>query len=589
MFRFTEDVRSAYQNMPVPLAYYRREGDRIVPILVSDGLCQLMRTDRDALIARLSDSLLDRVHPDDAGRIARAVKDFACHISGYNVVYRSNYRSDEGYRYIHSVGRYQPTDDGSEVAVFVYTDITDNEGERNELVANYELSQRDRFYFDPVTDLPNINFMHEFAEDRVARIRSGGAKPVLVFFDINSLRSYNNQYGYKQGDELLRLTADVLKSEFPTGLISRGADDHFLVLTAFDGQEALSAKIDAINEKVKEKATGNTTGVQAGIYVYAPNVSTADAVDHATHAQRQIGNDLNITHLYFRHEDDDVYWRQRYIIEAFNLALANHWIKVYYQPIVCSDTKKPVKMEALARWIDPTRGTISPGEFIPVLSKYHLLYRLDLYMVEQVCKETRIRREIGLPMIPVTINFSAQDFDHADMVDALVRITARYGVSHDDIIIEITEQDIAQGTEHFLSQLQAIRNNGFKLWLDDFGSGYSSLNVFSQFDVDLVKFDLNLLRHLDDHDGINRTIMRTMVSMAKELGIRTLAEGVEKTDQDDFVSTIGCELEQGYFFFRPEPLDDHIFKLRKREGENLSQDHIEKVLSWIDHDGDNGE
>jgi EAL domain-containing protein (putative c-di-GMP-specific phosphodiesterase class I) len=283
-----------------------------------------------------------------------------------------------------------------------------------------------------------------------------------------------------------------------------------------------------------------------------------------------------------------VYWRQRYIIEAFNLALANHWIKVYYQPIVRSDTKKPVKMEALARWIDPTRGTISPGEFIPVLSKYHLLYKLDLYMVEQVCKETRIRREIGLPMIPVTINFSAQDFDHADMVDALVRITARYGVSHDDIIIEITEQDIAQGTEHFLAQLHAIRNNGFKLWLDDFGSGYSSLNVFSQFDVDLVKFDLNLLRHLDDHNGINRTIMRTMVAMANELGIQTLAEGVEKTDQDDFVSAIGCELEQGYYFFRPEPLDDHIFKFRKQEGENLSQENIEKVLSWIDGEGGNG-
>jgi len=588
MFTFTEDMRRAYEKMPVPLAYYRRDGDRIVPILVSDGLCQLMRADRDTLIARLSDSLLDRVHPDDVGRIARAVKDFACHISGYNVVYRSNYRSDEGYRYIHSVGRYQATEDGSELAVFVYTDISDNEGERNELVANYELFQKDRFYTDPVTDLPNINFMHEFADDRVAKIRSAGGKPALVFFDINGLRSYNNQYGYEQGDELLRLIADVLKSEFPTGLISRGADDHFLVLTAFDGEEALSARINAVNEKVKENATGNTTGVQAGIYVYAPNATTSEAVDHATHAQRQIGDDLNITHLYFRHEDDDVYWRQRYIIEAFNLALANHWIKVYYQPIVRSDTKKTVKLEALARWIDPTRGTISPGEFIPVLSKYHLLYRLDLYMVEQVCKETRIRREIGLPMIPVTINFSAQDFDHVDMVDALVKTTALYSVSHDDIIIEITEQDIAQGTEHFLAQLQAIRNNGFRLWLDDFGSGYSSLNVFSQFDVDLVKFDLNLLRHLDDHNGINRTIMRTMVAMARELGIQTLAEGVEKVDQDDFVSAIGCELEQGYYFFRPEPLDDHIFKLRKREGDALSQEHIDKALSLIDR-GEDGQ
>ena len=582
MFSFSEEVRTAYEAMPVPLAYFQKDGDRIVPILVSDGLCKLMNADRPALIERLCSSMFERVHPDDAGRIARTVRDFAAHLSGYNVVYRSNYRGDEGYRYIHSVGRYQDTPDGSDLAVFVYTDISDNEGERNELVANYELSQRDRFYTDPITDLPNINFLHEFAEDKVQTIRNSGNKPVLIYFDVNGLRSYNAQYGFEQGDELLRLVADVIKAEFPKGLITRGADDHFIVLTTFPGGKELSHQIDIVNEKIVNNATGNTTGVQAGIYIYTPNATTSDAIEHATHAQRHIGDDLNITHMYFRHEDDDAYWRQHYIIEAFNLALSKHWIKVYYQPIVRASDKKTVKLEALARWIDPARGTISPGDFVPVLTKYHLLHKLDLYMLEQVCRETRVRREIGLPLIPVSVNFSAQDFDHVDMVAELIRITAEYGVSHDDIIIEITEQDIAQGTAHFLDQLKAVREQGFRLWLDDFGSGYSSLNVFSQFDVDLVKFDMDLVRHLDDHNGVNRTIMRTMVSMAKELGIQTLAEGVEKTDQDEFIGAIGCELEQGFYFYKPEPLDDHIFKFRKRVGNNLSQARIDRTLVWID-------
>ena len=362
---------------------------------------------------------------------------------------------------------------------------------------------------------------------------------------------------------------------------TRGADDHFLVITAFPGPDELSNQINSINEKLKANATGNTTGIQAGIYIYAPTDKTYEAIEYALHAQKQIGNDLNITHLYFKRENDDAYWRQRYIIEAFNLALSNHWIKVYYQPIVRTTDKKTVMLEALARWIDPSRGTISPAEFIPVLSKYHLLYKLDLYMVEQVCKETYIRKEIGLPLIPVSINFSAQDFDHADMVAELNRITAQYEVSHDQIIVEVTEQDIAQGTEHFLEQLQLIRKNGFRLWLDDFGSGYSSLNVFSQFDVDLVKFDLNLLRHLDDHNGVNRTIMRTMVSMIKELGIQALSEGVETADHDDYIASIGCEFEQGYYFYKPEPLDDHIFKLRKRVGNGLTKDQIDRTLNLI--------
>ena len=581
MFSFSADVRAAYEAMPVPLAYYQRNGDRIVPILVSDGLCKLMNADRLLLIERLSSSLFERVHPDDAGRITRAAKDFAAHLGGYNVVYRSNYRGDEGYRYIHSVGRYQPTPDGSDLAVFVYTDISDNEGERNELIANYELFQKDRFYTDPITELPNINYLNEFADDRVEKIRSDGKKPVLVYFDMNSLRSYNAQYGITQGDDLLRLAASVIKAEFPQGLVTRGADDHFLVITAFPGPDELSNQINSINEKLKANATGNTTGIQAGIYIYAPTDKTYEAIEYALHAQKQIGNDLNITHLYFKRENDDAYWRQRYIIEAFNLALSNHWIKVYYQPIVRTTDKKTVMLEALARWIDPSRGTISPAEFIPVLSKYHLLYKLDLYMVEQVCKETYIRKEIGLPLIPVSINFSAQDFDHADMVAELYRITAQYEVSHDQIIVEVTEQDIAQGTEHFLEQLQLIRKNGFRLWLDDFGSGYSSLNVFSQFDVDLVKFDLNLLRHLDDHNGVNRTIMRTMVSMIKELGIQTLSEGVETADHDEFIASICFEFEQGYYFYKPEPLDDHIFKFRKRVGNGLTGDQINRTLSLI--------
>lgn len=581
MFSFSEEVRLAYEAIPVPLAYFQRSEDKIVPILVSDGLCKMMHADRPALIERLGSSMFERVHPDDAGRITRAVRDFSSHISGYNVVYRSNYMGDEGYRYIHSVGRYQPTPDGSDLAVFVYTDISDNEGERNELLANYELSQRDRFYTDPVTGIPNINFMHEFADDKVKKIRECGNKPVLIYFDVNGLRSYNAQYGFDQGDGLLRLTADVIGSEFPKGLITRGAEDHFIVLTAFPGEDVLSSRIATVNKKIMDNATGNTTGVQAGIYVYAPTATTPEAIEHAAHAQKQIGDDLNITHLYFRHENDDAYWRQRYIIEAFSLALSKQWIKVYYQPIVRASDKQTVKLEALARWIDPTRGTISPGDFIPALTKYHLLHRLDLYMLEQVCRETRIRREIGLPLIPVSVNFSAQDFDHVDMVAELVRITAKYEVSHDSIIIEITEQDIAQGTRHFLDQLKAVREQGFRLWLDDFGSGYSSLNVFSQFDVDLVKFDMNLLRHLDDHNGVNRTIMRTMVAMARDLGIHTLAEGVEKSDHDEFIGSIGCELEQGFFFYKPEPLDDHIFKFKKRAGNHISQEQIDRTLAWI--------
>lgn len=176
-----------------------------------------------------------------------------------------------------------------------------------------------------------------------------------------------------------------------------------------------------------------------------------------------------------------------------------------------------------------------------------------------------LRTEHGLPLLPVSINFAAQDFDYMDIPSALNEIYTRYGLEETPngkyLIVEITEQDMATATDSFHEQLRQLRKNGFHVWLDDFGSGYSSLNVFSRFDVDLIKFDMDLLKHLDDHNGANRRIMKAMTEIARDLGIHTLAEGMETEDQRVFLQEIGCELAQGYLFHRPEPLEATFYRL----------------------------
>ena len=207
---------------------------------------------------------------------------------------------------------------------------------------------------------------------------------------------------------------------------------------------------------------------------------------------------------------------------------------------------------------------ISPGEFVPVLSRYHLLHKLDLYMAEQVCREFDVRKNAGFALIPVSVNFSAQDFDYVDVPGQLKDILERYGIAPEKIIVEITEQDIARGEGHFRSQLKKIRSDGHPLWVDDFGSGYSSLNVLSRYDVDWIKFDMELIQHLDDHNGANRRVMKAIVNVCRELGIHTLAEGVENEQQLAFLQEIDCELAQGFLFFRPESLEESIYKYQKR-------------------------
>ena len=198
------------------------------------------------------------------------------------------------------------------------------------------------------------------------------------------------------------------------------------------------------------------------------------------------------------------------------------------------------------------------------------MHELDLYIFETVCKEIKVRYEAGLPLLPVSVNFSRQDFDYIDVVDEINRIydeydISQYGIDKSYFFIEITEQGMATATDKFYEQLAKIRKSGYKLWVDDFGSGYSSLNVFSNFDIDLIKFDMDLLRNLDAHNGTNRVLIKAMIDVAHTLGIHTLCEGLETEEQKQFLINSGCELAQGYLYHKPEGLDTIL----ERVNENL--------------------
>lgn len=587
MYIFPAEIRAAYESLPVALVFDQYVDGKVVPLLISDGFCALVGMARDKALAWFTNSQFERLHPDDVGTVARVSQSFINHESAYDVVFRS--RHADGYHYIHAVGKWLTMPDGTELALITYADVSDSRDEIVRMAESYRVFQEDRFYTDQLTGLPNLNYFAEFAGERVHALRVHGKTPMLLYTDVNSMRYYNTQYGFAQGDALLRLIAKELKAAFPDALIIRGADVHFIIIDAFDSRDAVAKRLASVNERVRKNALGNTTGMQAGICVYEEGMPTSAAFDHARNALKQIGNDLNETDHFYSHEDDVHYWNQRYIIESFEKALSEGWIRIYYQGITRLETWKTVAHEALARWVDPVKGIISPGEFIPVLEKYHLLYRLDLYMMERVCREIPIRAEAGLLLLPVSINFSGQDFDYVDVPAELNRLYDQYGigkyVGKDYFIVEITEQDMARGTERFHDQLRRLRREGYKLWLDDFGSGYSSLSMFSRYDFNLIKFDMELLRRLDDHNGANRRIIKAMIGVARELGIHTLVEGMETGEQREFLRSVGCELAQGYLFHRPEPLDAIMLRHSQgqRSGPCESPEEREKLMrQWLE-------
>ena len=574
----SEHERRFFENINLPLVLCRYRDGRLVPEAAACGLCAALNAEREALMEAFRKDIMADVHPDDLVWLREAVESFVREHTYLDVIFRNRSSEKDDYMLLHTVGKWQTMEDGSEMILFGFNDMRHTHSGIADLFTELDRNGHDLFYTDAVTGLPNLNFLRQFAEEKLQDMRLCEKTPVLLYFDVKSMHSYNTHYGYEKGDELIALIGNTLREHFPDTFIGRCEDDHFVILDEFTSEERIREQISEADKEIRRTAFGNTDGICAGVCVIAPELKAAQAFDFARQALKDIGADMNICCSFYSMEKDDRYWRERYIIENFETALKNRWIKVYYQPILRTKSEKITILEALARWIDPCRGMISPAEFIPVLSHYHMLYLLDLYMVESVCMEFGLREETGLPTIPVSVNFSAQDFDYVDVPEKIKEILGRYGVDPGKIIVEITEQDIAKGTDHFKKQLRQIRANGHRLWIDDFGSEYSSLKVFSLYDIDRIKFDMDLIRHLDENNGANRRIMKAIVNVCREIGVHTLAEGVETEAQLEFLREIDCDMVQGYYFFKPDPLDVSVFKFRHR-GTPIPHETNEERLS----------
>lgn len=578
LYQFPENLKSAYESSPLSFVYYQNINNRAVPVLVSDGFCRNAGMPRETVVDWLSNGMFERMHPDDVGVMAQISDDFLNQRGEYDTIFRcrlarlSNDSSDsktlkEEYMYIHGVGKWQTMPDGTQLAVITYGNLSMSQEATDEKRASYTTIRHDSYYTDTLTKLPNINYLNDFGVDKADVIRADGRTPNVIFLDIYSMQSYNNQYGFKEGDRLLCLTAKTLSKQFAKSLVIRESGDHFIILSPVDSPERIEKLISKVNRSIRMKAHGNTSGIRCGVCPMDETTALNEAIDHAKMALKHIENNMNREVEFFSKSSNMLYLQDRYIIENLDRAIREGWIRLYYHAIYRAETQKIAAFECLARWHDPVRGVIYPGVFISVLQKYHQLHKLDLFMFEQACREVKYRYENNLPLVPVSVNFSRQDFDHVDVLAEMNRLYDKYGmadyVDKSYFIIEITEQDLEEGEEVFQEQLSKILENKYRLWLDDFGSGYSAINSFSKYEFDLIKFDMNLVKNLDDVRGVNHILLEDMVNLARKLGIHTLIEGAETQEHIDFIKQIGCELIQGFYYSKPEPLDQILERVKR--------------------------
>ncbi len=241
---------------------------------------------------------------------------------------------------------------------------------------------------------------------------------------------------------------------------------------------------------------------------------------------------------------------EKYIVKNIDEAIKQKWIKIYYQPVIRVVNGRLCGMEALARWDDPEYGLLSPRDFIHVLEDHDLIDKLDDYIINEACRELRARINEGLDIVPFSFNLSRKDFELCDIFEVVDSAVRQYEISKEFVNIEITESALNQDSDKMQKEMERFSKAGYKVWMDDFGSGYSSLNILKDFDFDEIKIDMKFIQDFSDKA---RRIVMSVINMAKELNIQTLAEGVETEEQLEFLKTIGCEKAQGFLFSKPLP------------------------------------
>lgn len=379
------------------------------------------------------------------------------------------------------------------------------------------------------------------------------AKFAVIQFDISKFKLINEQYGEAFGTEILQFIIHGLKLICKKEqLYARLSADLFMVFTTYETQQDLLDLAEQITEKL---GTYNDVSYRFDIGIcpiYDRNVSLRTHGDNATIARKSIKNNA-LTHIAFFDEESRADARTRKSIEdRMENALENGEFIMFLQPKYSISKNIIVGAEALVRWISPDKGMLQPNDFIPLFEQNNFIIKVDYYIWEQACKAIRGWIDNGIEPFPISVNMSQKHLANNDFVHVLNDLIEKYQIDRSLLEIEITETakaaDVASG-------VNILKDNGYTLLMDDFGSGYSTFNSLKDTKFDVLKIDRELLQNFIGSDR-GEKIVEHIVKMTKSIGLDLIAEGVENREQTVFLSQCGCDKVQGYYYAKPMCLED---------------------------------
>lgn len=442
---------------------------------------------------------------------------------------------------------------------------------------------------DSLTGLPTPGSFYNAVQTTAVDDRKKGifGHRAIIYFNLSNFKLYNYINGREGGNELIWRMAQLFRKYFPDALIGHVVADNFIML-APEGH--IPETIEALAEELSRYIHNSSITLKAGIFYVLDTVGTPGEtdtnhqVDLAKIAADSIKSDGSRTWRVYDQALAEELENQSYVLAHFEEALREGYIRPYFQPVVRTLTGRLCSVEALARWEDPEKGLLSPGVFVPVLEKARLIHKLDRHIIRETARLFRFLIDNHRPFVPASVNLSRVDFARMDPLEYLENTLKEFCLPRDLFHVEVTESTLAEDPEAMKEMISRFQKAGFQCWLDDFGTGYSSLNMLQDYHFDEIKLDMSFQKKKGKR---NRDLLRSIVLMAKNLGIHTLAEGVETKEQAEFLRNIGCEKIQGYHYGKPMAYEDlylhcrdtHLVNENRRETRLMEEAGLINILT----------
>ncbi|HWQ39208.1 MAG TPA: EAL domain-containing protein [Burkholderiales bacterium] len=494
----------------------------------------------------------DTVHPKDAQRAREAFESLARGEMPPPIELRFRH-ADGSWIWLEALGNNLLEHPGVRGIVLTSRDITERKRaeERAQYLANY----------DVLTGLPNRFLMHDRLAQACAQVSRNSARVAVMHVDLDRFKVVNETLGHYVGDAVLKQAAERLKKACREGdTVARvGGDEFTIVLPNVTAVQGLSAFADKLLAALSRPFPGDGqelfVSASVGISLYPDDARTVDElIKHADAAMyRAKATGRNHYQFFTREINDKV--QERLLMEGgLRQALQREEFRVVYQPKIDLATREVIGAEALIRWFHPKLGMVGPSRFVPVAEDSGMVGQIGEWVLRTVCRQIRQWQDGGWTM-PVAVNVSARQFQQSDLADLVVSVLSETRVPAYLLEIELTESAVMHDAEASVVALERLKQFGVQISIDDFGTGYSSLSYLKRLPLDVLKVDQSFVRDISS-DPNDAAIVRAIITLARSLGMKVTAEGVETEAQLAFLNAYGCHYAQGYMFGQPMPAED---------------------------------